>query len=336
MHIDIHAHYIPPAVVDRLKLDSALYGVEIAEWVPDGPRLRFGAGLPPIRPILKGLRDLSDRQDRLKEGNIHRQILSTWLDIVGYVLPVDQGCKWSRLLNQCMAEELRKLNLGEVYTGTASVPLQDGARAAEELEFARKECGLNGVIIASNINGKNLDEPSLRPFWRAAEKLQVPIIIHPFNVLGPERLGSYFLTHLVGLPADTTIAAATLYFSGVIDRFPDLRVILCHGGGFFPYQAGRLNRGREIREDIQRGTRLLARDAVAWFYYDSLVFDPEVLEFLVSEAGPEHVLLGSDCPFGIGDSHPARVVEEARLTPKVKDQILSGNAIRLFGMSSGS
>lgn len=334
MNIDVHAHYIPPEIVDRIKEQGATYGVEIAEWVSDGPRLRLGRESQPIRPITTELRDLSDRQNRLKESKIHQQILSTWLDIVGYMLPVEEGCKWSRALNQCMGEEIRLRNQGGTFKATATVPLQDGARAAEELEFALKECGLNGVIIGSNIQGKNLDDPSLRPFWKAAEKLKSPIILHPCNPLGLERLGSYFLTHLVGLLADTTVAAACLYFGGVIDRFPDLKIILCHGGGFLPYQLGRLTRGREIREDLQKATRMLGRDVVAWFYYDTIVFDPKILEFLVSEAGADHVLLGSDCPFGIGDPHPTRVVEQAGLSADQRERIFSHNALRLFGINA--
>ena len=334
MAIDIHAHYIPPSVVERVKREGRAFGVEIAEWVSDGPVLRFGKGLQPIRPIVNEMRDLADREKRLKESEVDQQILSTWLDIVGYILPVEEGCKWSRLLNRCIAEELKFESRAGTFKATATVPLQDGGRAAEELEFAVKECGLNGVIIGSHVNGKNLDDPALQPFWKMAERLRTPIIIHPHNPLGIERLGSYFLTHLVGLPADTTVAAASLYCGGVIDRFPDLRVILCHGGGFLPYQMGRLNRGREIREDIQKSTRRIGREALSWFYYDTIVFDPRVLEFLVSEAGADHVLLGSDCPFGIGDPHPIRVVEQARLSPEERECILVHNAVRLFGLGS--
>lgn len=336
MNIDVHAHYIPPMVVDRIKKEGAAFGVEVAEWASSGPRLRLGRDSQPIRPIITELRDLSDRQNRLKESEVHQQILSTWLDIVGYMLPVEEGCKWSRMLNQCMGEEIRLRNPGGTFKATATVPLQGGARAAEELEFAVRECGLNGVIIGSNINGKNLDDPSLRPFWQAAEKLRTPIILHPCNPLGLERLGSYFLTHLVGLLADTTVAVGCLYFGGVLDRFPDLKIILCHGGGFLPYQLGRLSRGREIRADLQKATRMLGRDVVEWFYYDTIVFEPNVLEFLVSEAGADHVLLGSDCPFGIGDPHPTRVVEQAKLSADQREQIFSRNARRLFGISAGT
>ncbi len=330
MNIDVHAHHIPPTVLERLKKDGASFGVEIAETAFEGPRLRFGEGLAPIRPILNELRDINDRKKRLQESLVDLQILSTWLDIVGYNLPVEKGCQWSRMLNECMAEEIRGGNSGASFKGIASVPLQDGAKAATELEFAIQECGLKGVTIGTHINGQNLDAPSLNPFWQTAERLRVPIIIHPFNVLAAERFGKYFLTHQVGLPAETTLAAASLYFSGAIDRYPDLKIILCHGGGYLPYQAGRLNRGKEIRKDIQKNTRKMARDVVKWFYYDTILFDPEILEFLVSEAGPEHVLLGSDCPFTIGDPHPTRVVENSKLSVESKDKILSSNAKRLF------
>lgn len=336
MAIDIHAHHIPSSVMQRVKQEGSGCGVEIAEWGSEGPQLRLGQGTAPGRPIIKELLDLEDREKRLKEQNLRHQVLSTWLDIVGYNLPVEQGCRWSRLLNRCLAEELKQQKPAGRFTGIATVPLQSGERAAEELDFAVQECGLLGVIIGTHVNGKNLDDPLLRPFWRMAEKLKAPIIIHPFFPLGVERLGSYFLTHIVGLTAETTLAAASLYCSGVIDQFPDLKIVLCHGGGFFPYQVGRLGRGREIRDDIKKATRRMAREALAWFYYDTILFEPKILEFLISEAGADHVLLGSDCPFGIGDPNPTRIVSEARLSPAERDQVLSGNALRLFQMKSGS
>lgn len=330
MAIDIHAHYIPSSVMDRVKEEGTGFGVELATWGPEGPQLRLGEGSAPGRPIVKELLDLDERGKRFKEQNLRHQILSTWLDTVGYNLTVEQGCRWSRLLNRAMADELKQQSHVGRFTGIATVPLQSGEKAAEELEFAIQECGLVGVTIGTHVNGKNLDDPSLRPFWRAAEKLKRPIIIHPFFPLGVQRLGSYFFTHIVGLPAETTLAAASLYCGGVIDQFPDLKIILCHGGGFLPYQFGRLERGREIRDDIKKATRRMARDALSWFYYDTILFDPRVLEFLIAEAGADHVLMGSDCPFGIGDPQPARIVQEARISPAERDQILSQNAVRLF------
>ena len=186
------------------------------------------------RPILASATDLPKRRETVRETCVDRQILSAWMDIVGYMLPVDQAVNWSRMLNEAMREALAAGDSDGLFRGTATVPLQDGARAAEELEFAVKECGLNGAMIGSNIDGANLDNPSLDPFWKTAERLQVPLIIHPLNPLGIERLGTYFLTHIVGLLADTTVGVACLYFGGVLDRFPDLKIILCHGGGFLP------------------------------------------------------------------------------------------------------
>ena len=330
MAIDVHAHHIPSSVMQRLQQREADCGVEIAASGPEGPQLRLGQGSAPGRPIIKELLDLADRENKLKEQNLQHQILSTWLDIVGYNLPVEQGCRWSRLLNRCLAEELKQHKPERRFTGIATVPLQSGERAAEELEFAVKECGMLGVTIGTHVNGKNLDDPSLRPFWRMAEKLKTPIIIHPFFPLGVERLGSYFLTHIVGLTAETTLAAASLYCGGVIDQFPDLKIVLCHGGGFFPYQVGRLERGREIRDDIKKATRRMAREALGWFYYDTILFDPKILEFLISEAGADHVLLGSDCPFGIGDPDPTRIVSQTGIAGSDKEMILSGNALQLF------
>ena len=336
MAIDVHAHHIPSSVMQRLQQREADCGVEIAASGPEGPQLRLGQGSAPGRPIIKELLDLADREKKLKEQNLQHQILSTWLDIVGYNLPVEQGGRWSRLLNRCLAEELKQHKPERRFTGIATVPLQSGERAAEELEFAVKECGMLGVTIGTHVNGKNLDDPSLRPFWRMAEKLKTPIIIHPFFPLGVERLGSYFLTHIVGLTAETTLAAASLYCGGVIDQFPDLKIVLCHGGGFFPYQVGRLERGREIRDDIKKATRRMAREALGWFYYDTILFDPKILEFLISEAGADHVLLGSDCPFGIGDPDPTRIVSQTGIAGADKEMILSGNALRLFPIKSGN
>ncbi|MBI2210721.1 MAG: amidohydrolase [Deltaproteobacteria bacterium] len=330
MAIDIHAHHIPSRVMQRLQQEGSDCGVEIAASGSEGPQLRLGQGSAPGRPIIKELLDLEDRENKLKEQNLQHQLLSTWLDIVGYNLPVEQGCRWSRLLNRCLAEELKQQKPERHFTGVATVPLQSGERAAEELEFAVKECGMLGVTIGTHVNGKNLDDPSLRPFWRMAEQLKTPIIIHPFFPLGLERLGSYFLTHIVGLTAETTLAAASLYCGGVIDQFPGLKIVLCHGGGFFPYQVGRLERGREIRDDIKKATRRMAREALGWFYYDTILFDAKILEFLISEAGANHILLGSDCPFGIGDPDPTRIVSQTRISGSDKEMILSGNALQLF------
>ena len=331
MKIDCHAHYVPPAALERLRKDGPSFGVEVGEETPQGPRLRLGQGRPLARPILTPATDLPKRKETVRETCLDRQILSAWMDIVGYMLPVEQAVNWSRMLNESMREALAEGDSDGLFRGTATVPLQDGARAAEELEFAVKECGLNGAMIGSNIDGANLDNPSLDPFWKTAERLQVPLIIHPLNPLGIERLGTYFLTHIVGLLADTTVGVACLYFGGVLDRFPDLKIILCHGGGFLPYQFGRMSRGREIQPAIQKNTSLMGRDVLRWFYYDTIVFEPDVLEFLVAEVGADHVLLGSDCPFGIGDPNPIEIVDNIRLAQADRDKILGGNAERLFG-----
>lgn len=329
MHIDCHAHFVPPRVLERLIADGPSLGISIGEETPQGPRLRLGKDGPLARPILAPARDLPHRRQTLSETSLDQQLLSAWMDVVGYMLPAAEGVRWSRMLNECMGEALAE---EKAFRGTATVPLQHGARAAEELEFAVTECGLTGAMIGSNIHGRNLDDPGLDPFWKTAERLGTPLILHPLNPLGIERLGKYFLTHVVGLLADTTVAVAALYFSGVLDRFPGLKIILCHGGGFLPYQFGRMTRGREIQPEIQKATALMGRDVLRWFYYDTIVFEPDVLEFLLAEVGADHVLLGSDCPFGIGDPNPAAIIDKVKLAPGDKAKVYGTNAASLFGL----
>ena len=158
---------------------------------------------------------------------------------------------------------------------------------------------MRGAQIGSNIAGKNLDDPELEPVWATAAELDAFILMHPINVAGADRLSSYYLTNLIGNPLDTTIAAACLVFSGVLERHPTLKICLAHGGGFVPYQAGRFVHGWHVRAEPKRSSPSRRPIAQA-FYFDTIVHSKEALEFLVGNAGADRVLLGSDYPFDMG------------------------------------
>src|SRR5437763_8960580 len=168
--------------------------------------------------------------------------------------------------------------------------------AADELRHAMGKLGLRGVHIGSNVAGKNLDDPELEPVWATAAELGAFILLHPINVAGADRLSSYYLTNLIGNPLDTTIAAACLVFSGVMERHPQLKICLAHGGGFVPYQAGRLVHGWQVRTEPKRKLTKPPTDSLKRFYFDTIVHSKEALEFLVDTAGADQVLLGSDYP----------------------------------------
>ena len=161
MAIDVHAHYIPLSVMDQVKEEGSGFGVELAAWGAEGPQLKLGEAAPG-RPIIKELLDLEEREKQFKEQNLRHQVLSTWLDTVGYNLPVEQGCRWTRLLNHSMGDDLNQQPRHRHFTGIATVPLQSGEKAAEELQFAIQECGFAGVTIGTHVNGNPVTEIELR------------------------------------------------------------------------------------------------------------------------------------------------------------------------------
>ncbi|MBI3076216.1 MAG: amidohydrolase family protein [Deltaproteobacteria bacterium] len=328
MLIDVHGHFVPPAVLAAVEADPERYGISL-ERDEQGPRLRIG-GEPPTRPLLPALRELEQRQQRLEAQGIRHQVLFTWLDIAGYSLPAEQGARWSRLQNESLAASLREHRDPARFSGLATVPLQDGARAANELEYAVSRLGMKGAVIASNIHGRTLDDPGLEPFWQQAEALGAPVLIHPVYVAGQERMRAYFLSNLVGNPLDTTLAAACLMFGGVIDRHPELQVILVHGGGCLPYVIGRLHWGYQVSAEARRIARKMPEEYLHWFHYDTLVYKVSLLRYLLQEVGAGRVLMGSDYPFDIGDPEPAKIVRAAGLPPAETDRVLGGNARALF------
>jgi len=200
------------------------------------------------------------------------------------------------------------------------------------LEYAVESLGFKSLVLTSNINALNLDNPSLNPLWECAVRLNVPIMIHPERVGGGEGLQSYFLKAVVGYPFETTLAAATLIFGGVWERFPQLQIILVHGGGFFPYQAGRLQRGYDTRPEARALSRKAPKEALTWFYYDSILHSTDSLCLLLDLVGPGRILMGSDYPFPIGDPNPVETVKALRLDPATSQQILGGTAARIFGL----
>lgn len=327
MAIDVHAHYIPPRVLRELEHNPASYGVGVTRQADGAVRLLFpGHGY--TRPVLPALLDIERRVDQLAKAEVSHQVLATWMDVVGYALPPDSGARWSRLYNESLAETLREPLAASRFSGVASVPLQDGKRATEELVHAVQTLGLKGVQIGTNVLGKPLDAAGLDPFWGAAAALRVPIILHPWHVAGEERMQRHGMIRLVGYPTDTTLAAATIIFGGIADRFPDLRVVLVHAGGFYPYQAGRLQRELSLQPEPKLATSVL--DSLRWFNYDTIAHLPEALAYLARLVGVDRIVLGSDAPFDIGDPTPVATVRAAGFGAEATATILEQNAVELF------
>src|SRR5207247_5335586 len=197
--------------------------------------------------------------------------------------------RWHRLLNEALTEVVQQHP--QRLAALASVPLQDPARAAAELAYGVRQCGAVGGVIGTNIEGQNLDAPALDEFWSAAVELQVPVFLHPVEPIFPERVSKYYLHSLTYYLYDTTATVGAMLFSGVLDRFPDLQLILSHGGGFFPYQAGRFD---IIYTNLAQTREHLAQPPSTYlrrFYSDQNVAQSTALHFLRTRVGTDPSIL---------------------------------------------
>jgi aminocarboxymuconate-semialdehyde decarboxylase len=211
--------------------------------------------------------------------------------------------------------------------GLATLPMQDVELAIRELERCRA-LGLAGVEIGSHVNGRNLDDGRIFPVLQAAAGLGAAVFVHPWQMLGRERMGLYWLPWLVGMPAETALSICTLIFGGVFERLPSLRVAFAHGGGAFPGIIGRLEHGFNVRPDIVAiANERNPREYLGRFYVDSLVHEPAMLRYMIELMGAKSIALGSDYPFPLGEHHPGKMIESMGLDEAVRDQLLAGTAL---------
>jgi aminocarboxymuconate-semialdehyde decarboxylase len=324
--IDCHTHILGEEAMRRL-------GRESAKVAP----VMDKRGDPACRLVIDGAvvqdpfpRELWDTAQRLADMDAHgvdTQVLAPTVFTFFYQHEPALGLACAALQNDEIAAEVER-HPGR-FIGIGGVPLQDAELAAQELRRAMK-IGLRGAMIGSHVRGRNLDDPALAPFWAAAEELGAFIFVHPHGGAGAERLGSYYLKNLVGLPFETTIAGACLVFGGVLERHPALKICLSHGGGFLPYQAGRFRHGFDVRPEAKVNLEGRPEDSIARLYYDTILHSRPTLEFLIASAGAGHVLLGSDYPFDMGNLDCVARVEALAIPPADRDLILGGYAARLL------
>ena len=328
--VDVHLHFLSPRALDAARTSPARVGVRVLD---DGERPRLVVGAePPTRPLLEPLYTLPRHLAFLAAQGIEAAVFGPLMDAAGYSLPPRQGAAWSRAQNEGLAASLAEV--GGRHAGLATVPLQSPELAAEELRVAVTSLGLRGAMIDPNALGRPLADRALDPFWKAAAELAAPVMLHPFLLEAVERFGRHYLHNLVGYPFETTLAAGSLILGGTLDRFPDLDVVLVHGGGFLPYHVGRFDRGHAVRPEVRADGAALPSSYLRRFHYDTLVQFPPALAYLVALVGADRVLLGSDHPFWLGDPEPARVVREAGLSAAAQAAILGDNAVRIFHLKA--
>lgn len=327
---DFHAHYIAPDLIDALARDGGPHGISVKDEA-DGRRRAVLAGKPAGLPFLPGLSDRSARLAWADKNGIARQLVAGWMDLAGYHLDASAGGWLTRVQNETLSDFVR--SQGGRFVGAAMVPMQDPAAAAAELRHAVKSLGLAAVQIGTNIHDRGLDEPEFDVFWAAVEEVGVPVIVHPAELGGADRLRRYFMHILVGNPSETTLAAGALLLGGVLERFPSMKVLLVHGGGFLPYQLGRMVRGFTAAPPHFRAKA--TKPPTAFFpslYFDTILHDTRALRYMLDIVGPSQVVLGSDFPFPLQDPSPVETLARVDgLSDADRAAILAGNAERLLG-----
>ncbi len=326
MIIDIHAHFVPQGYLEAIRAEGAAHGATLREG-PGGDVTIVVAGRP-FGPITRHYWDLAARLADMDAAGVDVQVVSLNPPMVTWA-PPEAGERLARLVNDEMAKAVRE-SRGRLQ-GLATLPMQDVPAAVAETERVVKELGLKGVYIGTHVLGVDLDDPRFDPFFGACQRLEIPVFLHPIDVLGGGRVAGYHLHNLIGNPTETAVAAERLIFGGVFARFPGLKVVLAHGGGTFPYLLGRMLRGYAVRAEARAKIALPPTDFLGNLYYDTITHDPEALAFLVARVGAQKVLLGSDYRFDMGEPDPVRAVRDLKeLGRKDRDRILGGNAAKLL------
>jgi aminocarboxymuconate-semialdehyde decarboxylase len=322
MIIDVHGHLVPPDLLAAIRKERGRF--PSLRLIEDGGALAIAfAGGKPSRPIMKGLSDTAARLAWMEREGIDRQVVGGWPDWFGYELPAAEGEAWCRLFNDA---QLAAAKAERRFVPLASVPLQDGARAASVLKAAAA-AGFPGAMISTLPRGIGsvLDAPDLEPFWAAADETGAVIHIHPSYDAGDTRVNDYGLANGVGRISDAIVAVARLLCSGHVTRYRNARFFVPMGAAGLPFLLGRLVRNRKITPGVGDPAAGLAS-----LYTDSILHDPRVLRFVVEMIGAEHVMMGSDMPFPIGDEEPAKIVAAAGLKPDQAASITGGLAEKLF------
>ncbi|HEX7121976.1 MAG TPA: amidohydrolase family protein [Gemmatimonadaceae bacterium] len=328
MIIDVHNHYYPPSFINAIRRGRSKYTVE--EDAEGNPVL--------VSPgdknfVVKGHRDIDYREQVIAEAGIDMQVLTLTAPGTTMESP-KRSAELASLVNDALATI--RSERATRFTALATLPLNDPAASVREFDRIMG-MGFPGVMVYASVDGVALHDQRYFPLWERASEAMAVVHIHPNYPPGVEAMQEYWLMPLVGFMFDTTLAAAGLVFSGVVERFPGIRWVLGHLGGAIPYLAERLDRGFEAYPECRANISRPPSEYLKTFWYDTVNFDPGALRLAIEFAGVSQLLAGSDYPHLISSMTKMRESIEALSIPATdKAMILGGNAMGLYGVEVGA
>jgi aminocarboxymuconate-semialdehyde decarboxylase len=320
--IDFHAHIVVPEVLD-FAYERSLFAQAVAGPSQGGRPAALG------EEFRSRMTEMDLRLRDMDQMGVDIQVISpSILQQCTYFAEAEEALKMERLCNERVAEAVAKRP--DRLVGLGSVPMQDTALAAQELERCVRDLGLKGVIISSNVNGAEVGDERFHPFWAKAEEIGATIFIHPAGSPDP-RMRKHRLLITLGQPLEEAFAQSSLVYEGVMDKYPKVKIVFAHGGGFLPFYTGRhdndYRKGRQASPMKGDFSSYLPR-----FYYDTVLFNPDMLEFLATKVPVSHLMLASDYPFA--EKQPVDYVRRAKkISRKDQDAILGANCARVLGIS---
>ncbi len=325
--IDIHCHRECGPVTKMMKVEAErvgrvplAYGTAVTREV-NRRQLEF------LRPKMDSLEVRLADMDRM---GVDIQAVAVSVYQYYYWAEPEVGAQVCRIINEELVEATSK-HPGR-FSPLGSVPLQSTEAAVAELRYCVNELGMRGLEIGSHVEGSEISDERLEDFWAEAERLGAVVLIHTEGHTHRERLQGHNFVNIIGHAFEATLATAHLIFNGVMERYPKLKVVIVHGGGYLPAYAGRIDHGWRARADVSEGMSKLPSEYLKRFFFDTMVFEPDQVKFLVDKYGADHVLLGTDYPYDMGDDDPLELIGSVPgLSQTQIDLIAGGNAARLLG-----
>ncbi|MCG8405355.1 MAG: amidohydrolase [Phycisphaerales bacterium] len=330
MKIDLHTHILPESWPDLRERYGYGGFVQLEHHEPCRAKMLIDGKC--FREIEDNCWHTPKRIFDCDTAGVDVQVISTVPVMFSYWAKPEHTLDLSKILNDHIAGVVAEHP--KRFTGLGTVPMQDADLAVRELERCVKELHLPGVEVGSNVNDMNLNDPSLFPIFEAAQDLGAAIFVHPWDVIGKERMPKYWLPWLVGMPATTTTAICSLIFGGVLERLPNLRIAFAHCGGSFPFTIGRIEHGFQVRPDLCAvDNHRNPREYLRRFYLDTLVHDADALRYVIQIVGADRLALGSDYPFPLGEAEPGKLIESMDdLSSDTKERLLSGTALEFLNL----